>query len=196
MRRLRLGFYFKDLFKVRALKQRLIFVVVIETIVILLILAVVSYEAIHSIEKNKLKTSMVIDLQQLTDKMEESYKNMAQVSQQMSPDGTVGSLLGDYFQENSNFEKYQLGRRSRIISLKLLFRTAISFAEPTSIRRRGRATSMIFCPMRTSHPMISRSSAETGPSPSIACIRPALSGWGSIRYCLYHAVLCWRMSGS
>lgn len=121
MKRLRLGFYFTDLFKVRALKQRLIFVVVIETIVILMILAVVSYEAIHSIEKNKLKTSMVIDLQQLTDKMEESYKNMSQVSQQMSPEGTVGSLLGDYFQENSNFEKYQLGQQISDNLVKITF---------------------------------------------------------------------------
>lgn len=121
MRKLRLGFYFTDLFKVRALKQRLIFVVVIETIVILMILAVVSYEAIHSIEKNKLKTSMVIDLQQLTDKMEESYKNMSQVTQQMSPEGTVGSLLGDYFQENSNFEKYQLGQQISDNLVKITF---------------------------------------------------------------------------
>ena len=99
-----------DFFKFKTIHQRLIFIVVIETTVSLLLLVLVSYQTIHSIEKNKLKTSMVTDLQQFTEKMTQNYMNMIQVSQQMSPVGTVGSLLDSYFQANTKYDVYRIGQ--------------------------------------------------------------------------------------
>ena len=99
-----------DFFKFKTIHQRLIFIVVIETTVSLLLLVLVSYQTIHSIEKNKLKTSMVSDLQQFTEKMTQNYMNMIQVSQQMSPSGTVGSLLDSYFQANTKYDVYRIGQ--------------------------------------------------------------------------------------
>ncbi|MDF9843161.1 two-component system sensor histidine kinase YesM [Paenibacillus sp. PastF-1] len=93
--------------KLKTLKRRLVFIVVIETIAILCILILISYQTIHSIEKSKLKTSMAANLQQITEEMTQKYKNVTRISQQMSPEGNIGSLLDSYFQENSNFDKYQ-----------------------------------------------------------------------------------------
>jgi two-component system sensor histidine kinase YesM len=107
--------------KFKTLQQRLVFIVVIETTVSLLLLALVSYQTIHSIEKNKLKTSMVSDLQQLTEKMTQNYLNMIQISQQMSTEGTVGSLLDSYFQANSNYDKHQAGQQISDNLVKITF---------------------------------------------------------------------------
>jgi two-component system sensor histidine kinase YesM len=97
--------------KFKTLRQRLIFIIVIETSVSLLLLALVSFQTIHSVGQNKLKASMVSDLQQLTEKMTQDYLDMIQISQQMSPQGSVGNLLNDYFQLNSNFDKYQVSQQ-------------------------------------------------------------------------------------
>lgn len=108
-------------FAFKTLKQRLVFIIVIESIVVLLILVLISYQTIHSIQKNKLKTSMVVDLQQITEKTTEKYMNMTQISQQMSPEGNVGSLLDNYFQANSNFDKYQTGEQILDSLVKITF---------------------------------------------------------------------------
>ncbi len=93
-------------FRFHTLKQRLVFIVLMEVCVIIGVLVLASYSTIRSIENNKLKTSMVLDLQQITDKMTEQYRNMTQISQQMSTGGAVGSLLNSYFESGTNFEKY------------------------------------------------------------------------------------------
>lgn len=127
--RLRLLKSLSGWWKFRTLHQRLAFVIVIETTVSLLLVALTSYYTIHSIEQNKLKTSMVSDLQQLTEKMNQHYMNMIQISQQMSPEGTVGSLLGRYFEEDSNYERYRIGQQiSEIL-------TTITFANTEIICR-------------------------------------------------------------
>jgi two-component system sensor histidine kinase YesM len=110
-----------NIFKFKTLKQRLVFIIVIETITILSILVLISYKTIDSIQQNKLKTSMVVDLQQITEKMTEKYMNMIQISQQMSPEGNVGSLLDSYFQANSNFDKYQTGEQILDSLVKITF---------------------------------------------------------------------------
>lgn len=103
--------FLSDFFKFKTIQQRVIFIVVIETTVSLLLLVLVSYQTIHSIEKNKLKTSMVAELQQLTEKMTQNYMNMIQISQQMSPQGSVGSLLDNYFQANSKYDEYRISQQ-------------------------------------------------------------------------------------
>ncbi|WP_127836835.1 sensor histidine kinase [Clostridium prolinivorans] len=108
-------------FKFKTLHQRLIFILVIETSIILLLLSLASYYTIHSIEKNKLKSSMVSDLEQITYTMTESYLNMIQISQQMSPEGTVGSLLENYFQEDSTFDKYLISQQILDSLVKITF---------------------------------------------------------------------------
>jgi len=108
-------------FKFKTLHQRLIFILVIETSIILLLLSLASYYTIHSIEKNKLKASMVSDLEQITYTMTESYLNMIQISQQMSPEGTVGSLLENYFQEDSTFDKYLISQQILDSLVKITF---------------------------------------------------------------------------
>jgi len=103
--------FLPDFFKFKTIHQRLIFIVIIETTVSLLLLVLVSYQTIHSIEKNKLKTSMVSNLEQITEKMTQNYMNMIQISQQMSPVGTVGSLLESYFEAKTKYDTYSIGKQ-------------------------------------------------------------------------------------
>ncbi len=108
-------------FKFRTLHQRLIFIVIIEISVSLVLLILVSYQTIHSIEKNKLMTSMVSSLQQITDKMERSYLDMIQVSQQMSPQGVVGYQLDGYFEAKNNYDKFQIEQQITQNLVKISF---------------------------------------------------------------------------
>jgi two-component system, sensor histidine kinase YesM len=113
--------YLRDFFKFKTLQQRLIFIIVIGTSLSLLLLALVSYQTIHSIEQNKLKTSMASELQQITEKMTQNYLNMIQISQQMSPEGTIGSLLDSYFQADTKFDQYQVGQQISDNLVKVTF---------------------------------------------------------------------------
>jgi two-component system, sensor histidine kinase YesM len=67
---------------------------------------------------------MVSNLQQLTEKMTRSYLNMIQISQQVSPQGTVGILLYDYFNAQTSFEKYQTGQQISDSLVQITFANA------------------------------------------------------------------------
>ncbi len=108
-------------FKFKTLHQRLIFIVIIEISVSLLLLILVSYQTIQSIEKNKLMTSMVSSLQQITDKMERSYLDMVQVSQQMTPQGVVGYQLESFFSSGSNYERFVINQQISENLVKISF---------------------------------------------------------------------------
>lgn len=108
-------------FKFKTLHQRLIFIVIVEISVSLLLLIMVSYQTIYSIEKNKLMTSMVSSLQQITDKMEQNYLDMIQVSQQMSPQGVVGYQLDSYFEAKDNYDKFQIEQQISQNLVKISF---------------------------------------------------------------------------
>ncbi|WP_027628589.1 sensor histidine kinase [Ruminiclostridium cellobioparum] len=108
-------------FKFRTLHQRLIFIVIVEISVSLILLILVSYQTIYSIEKNKLMTSMVSSLQQITDKMEQNYLDMIQISQQMSPEGVVGYQLDSYFEAENNYDKFQIKQQITENLIKISF---------------------------------------------------------------------------
>ncbi len=108
-------------FKFKTLHQRLSFIVIVEISVSLLLLILVSYQTIQSIEKNKLMTSMVYSLQQITDKMERSYMDMVQISQQMSPQGVVGYQLDSFFMSQTNYDRFQIKQQISENLVKISF---------------------------------------------------------------------------
>lgn len=95
----------------QSLRSRLIFSVTIVCIVSVTLIVSVSYRAIHSIEQNKLKTSMISDIQKLTEQMSSDYLSIVQVTQQLSPQGIVGGLVGSYLMAPNSYRAYQLGNQ-------------------------------------------------------------------------------------
>lgn len=83
--------------KLRTLKQRLIFLLTMSTMVSVIFTTVISYNAIISIQQNKVNTSISSTLERFTAQLDRDYYNLLQITQQMIPQGHVGSDVDDFF---------------------------------------------------------------------------------------------------
>ncbi|GIP28620.1 hypothetical protein J23TS9_37500 [Paenibacillus sp. J23TS9] len=87
-------------------------------------MASVSYNAIYTMQRDKIKTSMAFDLYQQRSKLNQMYNNLLQVTQQMTPEGTVGNLMETYV---STVDIYSQRLLSRDISYNI---GLITFSNP------------------------------------------------------------------
>lgn len=89
-----------------------------------ILMASVSYNAIYTMQRDKIKTSMVYDLYQQMSKLNQMYSSLLQVTQQMTPEGTVGNLMETYI---STADPYNQRLLSRDISYNI---GLITFSNP------------------------------------------------------------------
>lgn len=73
-------------------------------------MASVSYNAIYTMQRDKIKTSMAFDLYQQRSKLNQMYNNLLQVTQQMTPEGTVGNLMETYIYTVDTYSQRLLSR--------------------------------------------------------------------------------------
>ncbi|MDB4867891.1 MAG: hypothetical protein JWR03_2224, partial [Cohnella sp.] len=90
-----------------------------------ILMAAVSYNAIYTMQQNKIKTSIAFDLNQQSMKLTQIYNNLLQVTQQMTPEGTVGNLVETYFSTTDQYNRFIL---SRSIAYNI---GLITFSNPT-----------------------------------------------------------------
>ncbi|MED5019585.1 histidine kinase [Paenibacillus chibensis] len=74
------------------------------------LMASVSYNAIYTMQRDKIKTSMAFDLYQQRSKLNQMYNNLLQVTQQMTPEGTVGNLMETYIYTVDTYSQRILSR--------------------------------------------------------------------------------------
>lgn len=90
-----------------------------------ILMATVSYNAIYTMQQNKIKTSMAFDLYQQSAKLTQIYNNLLQVTQQMAPQGTVGSLMETSFSTSDSYSRF-------LVSLGISYNIGlITFSNPT-----------------------------------------------------------------
>lgn len=97
--------------RLSTIRQRLIAIVLMVTAVSLISLVVVSYAALHSMEKNKTEATLKMSLKQMTEHMDEAYYHMVRITQQMKEGGTIGSLLVDFMSQKSAYYIYKTKRK-------------------------------------------------------------------------------------
>jgi len=73
-----------------------------------ILMVVVSYNAIYTLQQNKIKTSMSFNLYQQSMKLTQIYNNLLQVTQQMTPQGNVGSLREAYSSTGDPYDRLLL----------------------------------------------------------------------------------------
>ncbi len=95
---------------VATLKGRLIALMVGVALACCSLMAAVSYRALYDIQQNKLRTAMRYDLQQESASLQQIYSNLLQISQQLTPQGPVGSLVDSYWQEQDPYARSVLSR--------------------------------------------------------------------------------------
>ena len=83
----------------------------ISTVISLMFSAIVSYNSIISIQRNKINTAISSTLERLTDQLDRDYYSIMQITQQMMPQGYIGSDVDEYFFTTQPYNKSVLIRR-------------------------------------------------------------------------------------
>ncbi|KKC48571.1 hypothetical protein VE23_18200 [Paenibacillus sp. D9] len=104
MRMLRSRFMFSSL------RKRIMVFLTVGLVGCAVLMASVSYNAIYTMQRDKIKTSMAFDLHQQTSKVNQMYSSLLQVSQQMTPEGTVGNLMETYISATDIYSQRLLSR--------------------------------------------------------------------------------------
>lgn len=115
-------------FGLSSLRKRTVVVLAVGFLGCSILMAAVSYNAIYTMQQNKIKTSMAFDLYQQSMKLAQIYNSLLMVTQQMTPQGTVGSLVETYFSTGSTGDPFNRSLLSRSISYNI---GLITFSNPT-----------------------------------------------------------------
>ncbi|NQX58108.1 sensor histidine kinase [Paenibacillus qinlingensis] len=91
-----------------SLRKRILVTLISSFLGCSILMAAVSYNAINTMQQNKIKTNMAFDLYQQSMKLTQVYYNLLQVTQQMTPQGNVGNLMDTYFSTDDLYKRLQL----------------------------------------------------------------------------------------
>jgi len=100
----------RNRFVVSSLRKRIMVFLTVGFAGCAILMALVSYNAIYTMQRDKIKTSMAFDLYQQSAKLNQMYNNLLQVTQQMTPEGTVGHLMESYLQAEDTYSQRLLSR--------------------------------------------------------------------------------------
>jgi len=105
--------WLKKLFSLSTLKRRIVFFLTVGVTTCCLLMAIVSYKAIYNMQQNNIKMAMLFDLNQQSTSLTQTYTNLLLITQQMTPQGNIGSLVDEFY---SSKDKYQRSVLTRSIS--------------------------------------------------------------------------------
>ena len=101
---------FRSVFTFSTLKRRIIFLLSVGILGCCILTAIVSYNAIYTMQQNRVKTAMSFELEQQSEKLTNTYNYLLQITQQLSPEGNVGSLVDEYLTTNKPYDRSVLSR--------------------------------------------------------------------------------------
>lgn len=93
-----------------SLKRRIVISLILGVASCFVLMSVISYNAIYTIQHNKIKSTMIFNLDQQEAKLNQSYNNLLLFTQQMMPQGTIGSLADGYYSEKGPYMRSVLSR--------------------------------------------------------------------------------------
>ena len=97
--------------------------VAISSVGLLFILLVtgMSYHVIRSIQENNLRSTLLFDLDQQSNKLSENFTNMLLITQQLTPQGEVGKVVEDYLRAEAPYSRAMLSRDVSTAMGQILF---------------------------------------------------------------------------
>lgn len=117
-------FTLRNRFIFSSLRKRIMVFLTVGFVGCAVLMAAVSYNAIYTMQRDKIQTSMAFDLYQQTAKLNQTYNNLLQVTQQMTPEGTVGNLMETYISTEDPYSQ-------RLLSLDISYNIGlITFSNP------------------------------------------------------------------
>ncbi|PLT43799.1 two-component sensor histidine kinase [Paenibacillus pasadenensis] len=97
-------------FRFSSLRKRIMLFLIVGFACFAMLMAAVSYNAIYTMQRDKIKTSMAFNLYQQSSKLNQLYSHLLQVTQQMAPEGTVGNLTEAYLAAPDSYRQLLLSR--------------------------------------------------------------------------------------
>jgi two-component system sensor histidine kinase YesM len=97
--------WYSNLFGSSSLKRKIIIPLMQVVLVCCVLMAAVSYNAIYTMQQNKIKTAMSFDLSQISVSLSQTFSGLLQISQQMSPEGNIGNMVDINFYVSEPYEK-------------------------------------------------------------------------------------------
>ena len=97
--------------------------VAISSVGLLFILLVtgLSYHVIRSLQENNLRSTLLFDLDQQSNKLSENFTNMLLITQQLTPQGAVGKIVEDYLRAEAPYSRAMLSRDVSTAMGQILF---------------------------------------------------------------------------
>nr|WP_238357531.1 histidine kinase [Cohnella zeiphila] len=96
------------MFGISSLRKRIVVFLAAGFLVCSILMATVSYNAIYTMQQNKIKSSMSFDLYQQSTTLTQIYGNLLQVTQQLAPQGNVGNMMEAYFSAGDVYDRHVL----------------------------------------------------------------------------------------
>lgn len=96
--------------KFSTLKRRVVFSLAAIVLLCVILITSVSYHAIRKIQENNMKTTLLFDLDQQSNKLTENFTNLLLITQQLTPQGTVGRLVEGYLHAGDPYSRSVLSR--------------------------------------------------------------------------------------
>lgn len=102
--------FFKHM-KFNTLRQRLVFLLTMGTMVSFIFIASISYNALKSMQVNRIDTSIESTLERFTEQLDRDYYNLMHITQQMMPEGSVGRDVDEYLFTDNPYDKSLISRK-------------------------------------------------------------------------------------
>lgn len=102
--------WFVQHMKFSTLKRRVVFSLAAIVLLCVILITSVSYHAIRKIQENNMKTTLLFDLDQQSNKLTENFTNLLLITQQLTPQGTVGRLVEGYLHAGDPYSRSVLSR--------------------------------------------------------------------------------------
>ena len=109
------------------LRQRIILCMGLCVGLCLLLLTAFFYTVVRMMEENRVQAAMESNVQSLSASFDDFYYFLLQISQQMTPEGNVGTIAEDLWQSREAYDRIQYGKQ---LSSSVSIMTASSSSQP------------------------------------------------------------------
>ncbi len=111
----------KGRFRTGTLKGRIAVAILSVGLLFLMLVTAMSYHVIHSLQESNLRSTLLFDLDQQANKLSENFTNMLLITQQLTPQGTVGKIVEEYLRAEEPFARAMLSRDVSTAMGQILF---------------------------------------------------------------------------
>ncbi|MEG1427618.1 MAG: hypothetical protein RSC76_08020, partial [Oscillospiraceae bacterium] len=98
-------------FQLNTLKKRMMLMMGIGVFLCILMLILISYGSIQAMQQTRIETAITEDFSQQSRQLVQDYYSLIHISQQMMPQGGIGSAVNQYLEADVQYDRISLSRQ-------------------------------------------------------------------------------------